>query len=114
MLKSDDIRRQAAQRLKELFPAAKGWEEIPGSRIGMGTQAAVRRPIPSFIPTTRWSRASCAIWPPSVRRAMENSRSISIITTITLLVLLFRGTRKFVRAEIAKWKTMPLLPPSEK
>ena len=34
MLKSEEIRRQAAQRLKELFPTAKGWEEIVGARIG--------------------------------------------------------------------------------
>ena len=34
MLKSEDIRRQAAQRLKELFPTAKGWEERAGTRIG--------------------------------------------------------------------------------
>lgn len=34
MLKSDDIRRQAAQRLKELFPTAKGWEETAGKQIG--------------------------------------------------------------------------------
>ena len=27
MLKSEEIRRQAAQRLRELFPAATGWEE---------------------------------------------------------------------------------------
>jgi hypothetical protein len=34
MLKSEEIRRQAAQRLKELFPTAKGWEESIGARIG--------------------------------------------------------------------------------
>jgi hypothetical protein len=34
MLKSEEIRRQAAQRLKELFPTAKGWEESVGVRIG--------------------------------------------------------------------------------
>src|SRR5688500_1974784 len=34
MLKSDDIRRQAAQRLKELFPTAKGWEETAEKQIG--------------------------------------------------------------------------------
>src|SRR5262245_11873186 len=33
MLKSEEIRRQASQRLKELFPTAKGWEEIAGARI---------------------------------------------------------------------------------
>jgi hypothetical protein len=34
MLKSSEIRRQAAQRLRELFPSAKGWEEVAGARIG--------------------------------------------------------------------------------
>jgi hypothetical protein len=34
MLKSEEIRRQAAQRLKEVFPTAKGWEESIGARIG--------------------------------------------------------------------------------
>jgi hypothetical protein len=34
MLKSEDIRRQAAQRLKELFPTATGWEEAAETRIG--------------------------------------------------------------------------------
>jgi hypothetical protein len=33
MLKSSDIRRQAVQRLKELFPKATGWEEIADARI---------------------------------------------------------------------------------
>jgi hypothetical protein len=33
MLKSEDIRRQAAQRLRELFPTATGWEETAGARI---------------------------------------------------------------------------------
>jgi hypothetical protein len=33
MLKSSDIRRQAAQRLRELFPSARGWEEAAGARI---------------------------------------------------------------------------------
>src|SRR2546423_8285739 len=28
MLKTGEIRRQAAQRLRELFPKAKGWEEL--------------------------------------------------------------------------------------
>ena len=41
MQKSDDIRRQAAQRLKELFPAAKGWEESTGARIGRQTAELV-------------------------------------------------------------------------
>jgi hypothetical protein len=34
MLKSSDIRRQAAQRLRELFPSAVGWEETTAARIG--------------------------------------------------------------------------------
>src|SRR3954469_7234987 len=38
MLKSSDIRRQAVQRLKELFPKAQGWEEAADTRIG--TQVA--------------------------------------------------------------------------
>jgi hypothetical protein len=38
MLKSSDIRRQAVQRLKELFPKAQGWEEAADTRIG--SQAA--------------------------------------------------------------------------
>ena len=33
MLKSSDIRRQAVQRLKELFPKAQGWEEFADERI---------------------------------------------------------------------------------
>jgi hypothetical protein len=37
MLKSSDIRRQAAQRLKELFPKAQGWEEVVDARIGSQT-----------------------------------------------------------------------------
>jgi hypothetical protein len=37
MLKSSDIRRQAAQRLKELFPKAQGWEEVAGVRIASQT-----------------------------------------------------------------------------
>jgi hypothetical protein len=34
MLKSAEIRRQVAQRLRELFPRARGWEETPDTRIG--------------------------------------------------------------------------------
>ena len=34
MLKSEEIRRQAAQRLRELFPRAKGWEESQSVAIG--------------------------------------------------------------------------------
>lgn len=37
MLKSVEIRRQAAQRLRELFPKAKGWEESADARIGSQT-----------------------------------------------------------------------------
>jgi hypothetical protein len=34
MLKSSEIRRQASQRLRELFPSAKAWEETVDARIG--------------------------------------------------------------------------------
>ena len=34
MLKSTEIRRQVAQRLKDLFPRARGWEETPDVKIG--------------------------------------------------------------------------------
>jgi hypothetical protein len=34
MLKTPEIRRQVAQRLRELFPRAKGWEEIADLRVG--------------------------------------------------------------------------------
>src|SRR5688500_13751730 len=34
MLKSADIRRQVAQRLRDLFPKAKGWEETTDVRVG--------------------------------------------------------------------------------
>ena len=37
MLKSSEIRRQAVQRLKELFPKAQGWEEIADPRIASQT-----------------------------------------------------------------------------
>lgn len=37
MLKSAEIRRQAAQRLRELFPRAKGWEESHDVAIGAQT-----------------------------------------------------------------------------
>ena len=37
MLKSAEIRRQVAQRLRELFPRAKGWEETADARIGSQT-----------------------------------------------------------------------------
>ena len=41
MLKSDDMRRQAAQRLRQLFPTAKGWEESDDTRIGRQTTGLV-------------------------------------------------------------------------
>ena len=41
MLKSDEIRRQATQRLRDLFPTAKGWEESAGARIGRQTAELV-------------------------------------------------------------------------
>jgi len=34
MLKSAEIRRQVAQRLRELFPRARGWEETPDAKVG--------------------------------------------------------------------------------
>ncbi len=34
MLKSEEVRRQVAQRLRELLPKAKGWQESTGSKIG--------------------------------------------------------------------------------
>jgi hypothetical protein len=37
MLKSSEIRRQAAQRLRELFPGAKNWDETVDTRIGSQT-----------------------------------------------------------------------------
>lgn len=37
MLKSAEIRRQAAQRLRELFPRSKSWEESVDARIGQQT-----------------------------------------------------------------------------
>lgn len=37
MLKSAEIRRQAAQRLRELFPRAKGWEESHDVAVGAQT-----------------------------------------------------------------------------
>src|SRR6058998_4316 len=38
MLKSEEVRRQVAQRLRELLPKAKGWQETVGAKIG--SQAA--------------------------------------------------------------------------
>ena len=43
MLKSAEIRRQAAQRLKELFPGARGWEESTDVRLGNQTADLVVR-----------------------------------------------------------------------
>jgi hypothetical protein len=37
MLKSAEIRRQAAQRLRELFPSASGWEESADTPLGRQT-----------------------------------------------------------------------------
>jgi hypothetical protein len=37
MLKAAEIRRQVAQRLKELFPRARGWDETVDARIGSQT-----------------------------------------------------------------------------
>jgi hypothetical protein len=37
MHKSAEIRRQVAQRLREIFPRAKGWEEVADTRIGNQT-----------------------------------------------------------------------------
>jgi hypothetical protein len=37
MLKSTEIRRQVGQRLKELFPRARGWEETTGAHVGSQT-----------------------------------------------------------------------------
>ena len=34
MLKSSEIRRQAIQRLRDLFPRAQGWDEVVDARIG--------------------------------------------------------------------------------
>ncbi len=37
MLKSAEIRRQVAQRLREIFVRARGWEETPDARVGNQT-----------------------------------------------------------------------------
>src|SRR5215470_9864216 len=37
MLKSAEIRRQAAQRLRELLPSAKDWEDTPDAKLGAQT-----------------------------------------------------------------------------
>src|SRR5262245_27963042 len=34
MLKSEEVRRQVAQRLRELLPKAKGWEESADTKVG--------------------------------------------------------------------------------
>ena len=43
MLKSSEIRRQAVQRLKELFPKAQGWEESADPRIGRQAEGLLLR-----------------------------------------------------------------------
>src|SRR5215475_13607874 len=43
MLKSAEVRRQVGQRLRELLPAATGWQESAGSRIGSQTADLVSR-----------------------------------------------------------------------
>src|SRR5919108_470672 len=43
MLKSAEIRRQVAQRLRELFPRARGWEETADARIGSQTADLLAR-----------------------------------------------------------------------
>jgi hypothetical protein len=43
MVKTGDIRRQVAQRLRELFPKAKGWEELADLRAaGKPVDVAVK------------------------------------------------------------------------
>ena len=37
MLKSAEIRRQVSQRLREIFPRARGWEETLDARVGSQT-----------------------------------------------------------------------------
>ncbi len=34
MAKADDIRRSAAQKIRDLLPRATGWEELPDARVG--------------------------------------------------------------------------------
>src|SRR4030095_8778167 len=34
MLKSEEVRRQVALRLRELLPSARGWQESAGTKIG--------------------------------------------------------------------------------
>lgn len=41
MLKAQEMRRSAAQRLREIFPKAKAWEEISDSRLGSQTAGLV-------------------------------------------------------------------------
>jgi hypothetical protein len=43
-------------------------------------------------------------------RLLKACLAISLVTFIALLVMLFRGTRNFVRTEREKWKDMPMLP----
>lgn len=43
MLNSKEIRRSAAQRLREIFPKAKAWEEVPDSPVGSQTAGLLVR-----------------------------------------------------------------------
>src|SRR5499433_3285527 len=43
MLKSEEVRRQVAQRLRELLPRAKGWQETAGAKIGSQTADLLAR-----------------------------------------------------------------------
>src|SRR5499433_1976511 len=43
MLKSEEVRRQVAQRLRELLPRAKGWQETADAKIGSQTADLLAR-----------------------------------------------------------------------
>src|SRR5499426_3907540 len=43
MLKSEEVRRQVAQRLRELLPRAKGWQETAEARVGSQTADLLAR-----------------------------------------------------------------------
>src|SRR5262250_243978 len=43
MLKSEEVRRQVAQRLRELLPRAKGWQEAVDAKIGSQTADLLAR-----------------------------------------------------------------------
>src|SRR4029450_9440918 len=49
MLKSAEIRRQAAQRLRELFPRARGWEESTDVRRGASTDVPLGNQPADFL-----------------------------------------------------------------